>query len=177
MLIDKFKIDGDMIAVDYHGLSESFRISTCDEAKKELYQATANVAIGARVLLGLDRLEGAGFFAIAFSRGDDPGTRIVLSLPTTGDPAKVACPKLDRGEMRDSTTLQVIEDHPMTWYERAVKVLEEEIAKFVLGKRMQMALPFDQSPEERKLTQDVAEFVGESTGRVLDFGAGASAQV
>jgi hypothetical protein len=185
MLIDKFKIDGDMITVDYHGLSESFRISTCDEAKKELYQATSNVAIGARVLLGLDRLEGAGFFAIAFSHGDDPGTRLILTMPTTGDPAKVSCPKLGRGEVRDPVSLQVDEAHPKTWYERAVKVLEEEIGKFVLGKRMQMALPFDQSPEERKLMKDVNEFLAESGvtasvetpgGRVLDFGASASAQ-
>ncbi|MDD5303085.1 MAG: hypothetical protein PHS14_08235 [Elusimicrobia bacterium] len=185
MMIDKFKIDGDMITVDYHGLSESFRISTCDEGKKELYQATANVAIGARVLLGLENLEGAGFFAITFSRGDEPGTRLILSLPTTKTPAKVTCPKLDRGEHRDAKTLQVVEDHPKTWYERAVAVLEAQIMTFVLGKRMQMALPFDQSPEERKLTKDVNEFLEDEGvtatvetegGRVLDFGANASAQ-
>jgi len=159
--IDKLKIDGSIITVDYSALMESFRISTCDEAKPSLYQAAADVAILARVNLCL-KIEGAGFFAIAFSNGDKPGTRLILSVPTaTGDLAKVACPKLDRGEMHDFEKGIVIEDHSKTIYEKAVVKLLEEISDFVMGKRLQMALPFDQSPEERARTKEFgAAFAG-----------------
>ena len=84
MTIDKLKIEGGQITVDYSGLMESFRISTSDEAKPSLYTAAANVAVLARVALGII-VERAGFVAIYLSHGDNPGSRIVLSVPTLGE--------------------------------------------------------------------------------------------
>ncbi len=162
MTIDKLKIDGGQITVDYSGLMESFRISTSDEAKPSLYTAAADVAVLARVALGII-VEGAGFVAISLSHGDNPGSRIVLSVPTlAGDTAKIACPKIDAATEVDFQTGVVIEGHPRNVYNRAVELLEKEIVAFVKGKRAQMALPFDETPEEREVQREVE--------KVLAFG-------
>lgn len=156
MTIDKLKIEGGQITVDYSGLMESFRISTADEAKPSLYTAAADVAVLARVALGII-VERAGFVAISLSHGDNPGSRIVLSVPTlAGDPAKIACPKIDAATEVDFQTGVVIEGHPRNVYNRAVEILEKEIVAFVMGKRAQMALPFDETPEEREVQAEGA---------------------
>ncbi len=171
MTIDKLKLEHGAITVDYSGLSESFRIVTMDEAQTELYQAAANVAILGRLALGIT-IERAGSVSIDFSHGDEPGTKLALSMPTfQGDPAKISCPKISAADMRQDG--EVIADHPQNLYNAAVEILEEEIVKFVKGKRLQMALPFDQSPEERKVTKEFGEVMA-GTGNVLDFGSAAS---
>ena len=173
MTIDKFKIDGGTITVDYSGLFETFRIGTGDEARTELYQAAANVAILGRLALGME-MECAGFVAIEFSRGDKPSTKLALSMPTlTGDPAKISCPKIMSYPVKDHETGELIEGHPQNIYNAAVAALEAEIVTFVKGKRLQMALPFDQMPEERKLQEDVREFVA-SGAKMLEFESAAS---
>lgn len=162
MTIDKLKIEHGEIVVDYSGLSESFRIATMDEAKASLYMAAADVAVIARAALGIV-VERAGFVAIAFAHGDKPGTRLILSIPTvTGDPAKIACPKIDAFPVIDSETGEILIDNPRNIYNQAVERLEAEIVEFVKGKRLQMALPFDETPEERALSAE-----GE---RILEFG-------
>lgn len=159
MTIDKLKLDQGSVTVDYSGLSESFRIATCDEAQTELYAAAANVAILGRLALGMV-MERAGFVSIDFYHGDKPGTKLGLSMPTfEGDSAKISCPKISSAEVRKDG--EVIADHPQNLYNAAVEILEAEIVKFVKGKRLQMALPFDQSPEERRLATEVADLVGE----------------
>jgi hypothetical protein len=46
-----------------------------------------------------------------------------------------------------------------------LKMLEQQIVEFVKGKRLQMALPFDQSPEERKLTREFGKVFAGEIGR------------
>lgn len=162
MNIERFKIDHGEITVDYSGFLESFRIATMDEAKASLYTAAANVAILARTVLCLD-IEGAAFNAIAFSNGNKPGTRIILTVPTAeGETAKIACPKIAHARESNPDTFEIIRDHPQTLYYEAVEKLKEEIVEFVKGKRLQMALPFDQTPEERKLNSDYGRLFAES---------------
>ena len=170
MTIDKLKLDGGAITVDYSGLAESFRISTMDEAKASLYQAAADVAILARVALGLVT-ERAGFHTIAFSNGDKPGSRVILTIPTlAGDPAKLACPKIDATTVKDFETGAVIKDHPQNLYNDAVQHLLEETKDFVMGKRLQMALPFDQSPDERRIMKEGEELIKAGT-KIIEFNA------
>jgi hypothetical protein len=170
--IDKLKLEHGAITVDYSGLLESFRIVTMDEAQAGLYQAAANVAILGRLALGMV-VEGAGFVSIDFSHGDEPGSKLSLSMPTyVGDPAKISCPKISAAPVRENG--EVIEDHPRNLYNSAVEILEAEIVSFVKGKRLQMALPFDQSPEERKLTKEFGEVmagveVGTAGGKMFRF--------
>ena len=184
MTIDKLKIEHGEILVDYTGILESFRIATNDEAQPGLYAAAANVAILARLALGVVT-EQAGFVAIVFSRGDRPGTRVLLSMPTlAGDPAKIALPKIDAAMVVDHVTGLAIEGHPQNVYNAAVLRLEKEIIEFVKGKRAQMALPFDYSPQERDLERQVSAFLGQrpesstedGEGNVIEFPAGVQAQ-
>lgn len=183
MTIDRLKLEHGWITVDYSGLLESFSITTKDEPKASLFAAAANVAILARIALGVT-IERAGFVAIIFSRGDEPGSRLVLSIPTlTGDPIKLACPKISEAPVKNHETGFEIEGHPQNVYNAAVLVLETEIVEFVKGKRLQMALPFDMIPEDRKLRADVDKLLGDdasietrdSESRVLDFAGRAAA--
>ena len=187
MTIDKLKLEHGEIAVDYTGLFESFRVVTRDEAQTSLYAAAADVAVLARIALGIVT-ERAGFVSISFSHGDKPGTRVLLSMPTiVGDPAKIACPKIDAAIMTDFETGLAIEGDPRNIYNAAVVRLEKEIIEFVKGKRAQMALPFDYSPQERELDRRAKAFLGqkgeedsledaeaEPRGNVFDFQAAAS---
>jgi hypothetical protein len=173
MTIDKLKLEHGAITVDYSGLMESFRIVTCDEAQTDLYTAAANVAILGRLALGMV-IERAGFVSIDFSHGDDPGTKLALSMPTfAGDPAKITCPKISAAEVRKDG--EVIEDHPQNLYNKAAEILEQQIVEFVKGKRLQMALPFDQSPEERKLTREFGKVFADGIGASEPERASASA--
>ena len=176
MTVEKLKIDHGQITIDYSVLLDSFRISTADKAPTSLYSAAADVAILARIVLCLN-IEGAGFHTIAFSNGDRPATRLILTVATAeNDPAKIACPKIDRGEVIDFEKGIVVQEHPKTVYEHAVQALETEIKEFVKGKRLQMALPFEQSKEEQELEQEVAELISNDR-KVIDFSsAAASAQ-
>lgn len=164
MTIDKLKLEHGEILVDYTGLSESFRIATMDEAQTSLYQAAADVAILARAALGIIT-ERAGFVSISFSHGDEPGTRVLLSMPTfVGDPAKIACPKISAAIVKDHETGLALEGEPRNVYNAAVTRLEKEIIEFVKGKRAQMALPFDCSPQERELDRREKAFLGQKIG-------------
>jgi hypothetical protein len=162
--IDKLKIEGSEIVVEYSSLLESFRIVTTDEPKVELYQAAANVAILGREYLVLPI---GGFLSIAFSHGDEPGSRLVLIAPTTEQNAKIACPKISLDEVRDAHLVR-IENHPRNIYNAAVTELIRQTVDFVNGKRLQMSLPLEfSSPEEPADEEEAEEEIADP--RVLEF--------
>jgi hypothetical protein len=180
--IDKLKIDGSTITVDYSVLTESFRIQTGDEAKTSLYQAASNVAILAREALAVVA-EGAGFLAIAYSHSDKPGSRIILALPCLEvDDAKIALPKISADPIRDEGTGEIVPNHPVNIYNEAAAILHAEACEFVKGKRMQMALPFadgfdaGMDLDDRETDQADNTTVQVDFGNTLEFPRPAAAQ-
>ena len=141
MSIDKFKFDGDQVTVGFSNIFESFRISTNDEPKSELFAAARMVVHQALFLFGLENVR-ASLACIEFSNGDDAGTKVLLKIPTmTGDYAKLQCPKVSSRDVVDHETGERSET-PQNAFNDAVDEFIVQAEEFVRGKRQQMSLPF-----------------------------------
>ena len=142
MIINRFRVDGREILVEFTTGTKTLRLTTFHEPKAELFMQTANVAAFGKSALGIIA-ERAAFREIAFSHGDSPGTRLVYKIPTLhGENARLTCPRIDRGHIHNKNGDLVLDD-PRTLYEDAVILLEQLIEEFVRGERAQLALPFE----------------------------------
>ena len=154
MMINRFRVDGREILVEFSTGSKTLRLTTYDEPKAELFVQVANVAAFGKSALGLV-MERAAFREISFTHGDSPGTRLIYKIPTMhGDDARLSCPRIDRGHIHDKKG-DIILDDPRTLYEDAVILLEQLIEKFVRGERSQLALLFDGEAEAVEDTEAV----------------------
>ena len=154
MQIDVVKFDGEYVVIDHSGLTEYHRIGSRDEPRGELLQATRNVVYEALKLLAINI--SASFRKVLISYGDDPGSRLELSIPTDkNQDARLSLPKIDNfRKFRDELFPGQYEPRPEDAYNDALKALVEEAEKYVNGERKQKE--FDYGEEQSR----VVEFAG-----------------
>jgi hypothetical protein len=141
MTIDKFRKQGSVLDVAYSVGPEAFSVSTMDSPEKDLILAANDVAECALAAAGVDLKTKYRFFSASWAHGDNPGSRVVLEIPTMeGDRARLALPLISA---RPITKGGEVVDCPRNTYNRAMDALVAEITAFVVGKRQQMALPFE----------------------------------
>ena len=140
-VIDKFRRQGAVSDVAYSIGAEAFSVATMDEPESGLVHAASDAAECAVAASGIDLRGAYRFFSAVWKHGENPGSRVVLLVPTMeGDDAKLALPLISaRPITKDGEAV----DCPRNTYNQAMAALEEEVRAFVVGKRQQMALPFD----------------------------------
>lgn len=154
MQIDAVKFDGEYVVIDQSGLTEYHRIGSRDEPRSELLQAARDVVYEALKLLAIEI--SASFRKVSISYGDDPGSRLELSIPTNNkQDARLTLPKIEKHrKFREEVIPGKYEPLPEDAYNDALKALVEEAEKYVNGERKQKEFDYEDEPAH------VVEFAG-----------------
>jgi hypothetical protein len=152
--VDSIKFDGEYVVIDHSGLIDYHRIGSRDEPRVELIKAAKNVVYEALKLLAI---EIAGSFRKAsLSYGDEPGSRLELSIPTDkNQDARLSLPKIDNPhKFREEVFPGEFKPRSDDAYNDALKVLVDEAEKYVNGERKQKEFDYEDEPAH------VVEFAG-----------------
>lgn len=140
MNVNKFRIDGGSVAVEYTEGSDLYKIETGDEPRAELLAAAVATVALAQAALATEF--DATFREITISHGYEAGSRITLSMSCcSGDPVRIVLPRLSSGVITDRGT--PVLDNPRNVYNEQAERFVEEIKGFIQGKRQQLALDFE----------------------------------
>jgi hypothetical protein len=140
MNVNKFRIDGGSVAVEYTEGSDLFKIETGDEPRAELLAAAVATVALAQAALATEF--DATFREITISHGSEPGSRITLTMPCYSDSVRIGLPRISSHPVRDGEG-ELIPGHPRNQYNEQAERFVEEIKGFIQGKRQQLALDFE----------------------------------
>ena len=138
MQIDKYRLAGSMLTIDYSAGSEGYGLSTLDEPEQSLLDAAEMVADRALEACGI--AVAATPYSVSWGRGEHPGARVVVEIKCIeGDkPARLALPIISARVLEDSDGEP--EDCAHNRFLEALALLESELEAFIEGKRKQMSL-------------------------------------